>query len=171
MPSRGWRNDRSLDFQCRREVPLQSNQARNEDCKDSRAFLARYQQRGNPVILVRHDIAECVRNDFPEFEIEASVIHQVRSVDRLPRLADIFDTVVLHPCLNDQTDVLSTIARKDTIRRFANAGCMAEVVRSPCMYQGQQGLSGAVGVTTAGRPEDAIEQISSTLPVALVVPP
>ena len=123
-----WMYDHGIGYR----IPLQTIQASYEDYKDSRAFLARYHQRGNSVILVRHDIAEWVRNDFPEFEIEASVIHQVRSVDRLPRLADIFDIVVLHPCLNDQVEVLSTIEHKDRIRLFANAGCMYRCPTMEC---------------------------------------
>ena len=42
---------------------------------------------------------------------------------------------------------------------------------APATATAQQGLSGAVGVATAGRPEVAVEQTNSTLPVALVVPP
>ncbi|MCX7180883.1 MAG: hypothetical protein NTX56_19650 [Proteobacteria bacterium] len=123
-----WMYDQGIGYR----IPLQSIQATYEDYKESKAFLAKYHQRGNSVILVRHDIAEWVRNDFPEFEIEASVIHQVRTVDRLPRLDEIFDIVVLHPCLNDQADVLSTIERKDRIRLFANAGCMYRCPTMEC---------------------------------------
>ena len=113
-------------------IPLQSIQADLKDYQDSRKFLEKYHRPGNSVILVRHDLAKWIRQDFPEFEIEASVIHQIRSVDRIPTLADIFDIVVLHPELNDQVDELGAIQHKDRIRLFANAGCMYRCPTMEC---------------------------------------
>jgi hypothetical protein len=123
-----WMYDHDIGYR----IPLQTIQANYDDYKESRAFLEKYHRPGNSVILVRHDIAEWVRNDFPDFEIEASVIHQVRAVERLPRLDEIFDIVVLHPSLNDQFDVLATIENKDRIRLFANAGCMYRCPTMEC---------------------------------------
>ncbi len=123
-----WMYDHDIGYR----IPLQSIQANFQDYKDSRKFLEKYHRPGNSVILVRHDLAEWIRQDFPEFEIEASVIHQIKSVERIPQLEDIFDIVVLHPSLNDQADVLATIQNKDKIRLFANAGCMYRCPTMEC---------------------------------------
>lgn len=127
----GWMYDHGIGYR----IPLQTIQATFEDYQESKPFLAKYHRPGNSVILVRHDMAEWVRNDFPDYEIEASVIHQVRTVDRLPRLEEIFDIVVLHPCLNDEAEVLASIADKSRIRLFANAGCMYRCPTMEC-YKG-----------------------------------
>jgi hypothetical protein len=124
----GWMYEHNIGYR----IPLQSIQADYRDYQESKPFLARYHRPGNSVILVRHDLAEWIRNDFPDFEIEASVIHQVRSLDRLPRLERIFDIVVLHPSLNDETELLASVADKKRIRLFANAGCMYRCPTMEC---------------------------------------
>lgn len=113
-------------------IPLQNIVATREDYEKSRPFLERYHRKGNSVITVRAEMAKWVRADFPLFEIEASVINQVRSVDKLPQFFENFDIVVLHPSLNDYPEELLKIDRKDRIRLFVNAGCMYKCPTMEC---------------------------------------
>ena len=123
-----WMYDHGIGYR----IPLQSIQATFADYKESRAFLAKYHRAGNSVIVVRHDLAKWIRQDFPEFEIEASVIHRIRSICQITRLSEIFDIIVLHPSFNDQIDVLAAIPDKDRIRLFANAGCLYRCPTMEC---------------------------------------
>jgi len=113
-------------------IPLQNIIATRGDYEQSRPFLEKYHRKGNSVITVRHDLAKWIRNDFPLFEIEASVINQVRTIDKIPAFLDTFDVVVLHPSLNDHPDELSKIEEKSRIRLFVNAGCMYKCPTMEC---------------------------------------
>jgi hypothetical protein len=126
-----WMYDHDVGYR----IPLQSIQATYADYQESKGFLAKYHRPGNSVILVRHDLAEWIRQDFPDYEIEASVIHRVRSIDRLPRLSRLFDIIVLHPAMNDEIETLAAIADKTRIRLFANAGCLYKCPTMEC-YKG-----------------------------------
>jgi hypothetical protein len=124
----GWMYDHGIAYR----IPLQNIVATRADYEESKPFLRKYHRKGNSVITVRHELARWIREDFPLFEIEASVINQVRSLDKLPQFLDTFDVVVLHPSLNDYSDQLATIEDKSRIRLFVNAGCMYKCPTMEC---------------------------------------
>lgn len=115
-----WMYDNGIGYR----IPLQNLVANRRDYELARPFLKKYHRPGNSVITVRAEMARWVKEDFPDFEVEASVINQVRTLDKLPEFLENFDVVVLHPILNDDLEGLATIADKNRIRLFVNAGCM-----------------------------------------------
>jgi len=123
-----WMYDNGIGYR----IPLQNIVASREDYEASKPFLAKYHRKGNSVITVRAELAKWVREDFPLFEVEASVINQVRTLDKLPGFLEKFDVVVLHPIMNDDLEGLATIADKSRVRLFVNAGCMYQCPTMEC---------------------------------------
>lgn len=123
-----WLYDRGIGYR----IPLQNLLSTRADYEQSRAFLDRHHRAGNSVIVVRDEMAGWVRSDYPLFEIEASVILQVRNTDRLEGLLKSYDVVVLHPELNDRPEELAAIPDKRRIRLFVNAGCMYQCPTMEC---------------------------------------
>lgn len=104
-------------------LPLSSTLCKREHYEKSFSFLEKYHRAGNSVIVTRNDLAMWIREDFPLYEIEASVIKDFKTIDQIESAFDIFDTVVLHGSLNTDIELLSAISQKDRIRLFLNMGC------------------------------------------------
>jgi hypothetical protein len=56
-------------------IPLQNIVASREEYVASKTFLAKYHRKGNSVIIARAKLAKWIHEDFPLFEVEASVIN------------------------------------------------------------------------------------------------
>ncbi|GAB6039428.1 hypothetical protein [Endothiovibrio diazotrophicus] len=123
-----WMYDHGIGYR----IPLQTSLLNRADYLRNQPFLARYHRKGNSVIVTHTDLAQWIREDFPDYEIEASVINRITSVDDLDAWFRIYDVVVLHPRLNTKRDELATIAAKQRIRLFANAGCMYRCPTMEC---------------------------------------
>ncbi|NIK89796.1 hypothetical protein FHS83_003114 [Rhizomicrobium palustre] len=123
-----WMYDNGIGYR----IPLQNIVTSREEYLSSKPFLAKYHRKGNSVIVARAELARWIREDFPDFELEASVINQVRTLDKLSSFLENYDVVVLHPIMNDDLAGLSTIADKSRIRLFVNAGCMYQCPTMEC---------------------------------------
>lgn len=104
-------------------LPLSNHHVTREEYERNRAFLARYHRRGNSVITTAEQLASWVRADFPDYEIEASVIKELDTHEKIARSLEVYDTVVLPMRLNLDLEFLGSLAPKGRITLFANAGC------------------------------------------------
>ena len=104
-------------------IPLTNNYAEIDGYKQYRGFLEKYHRPGNSVIIVNDDLARWIREDFPGYKVEASIIKNIKSYDRIDTALKIYDTVVLPTSLNENLDFLSKINAKERITLFAYAGC------------------------------------------------
>jgi hypothetical protein len=104
-------------------LPLSNHHASREEYESSRALLERHHRRGNSVIVQKDEMARWIRRDYPEYEIEASVIKEVDTHDGVRRALETYDTVVLPMRLTQDLAFLERIEEKSRIRLFANAGC------------------------------------------------
>ncbi|MGR8934573.1 MAG: hypothetical protein ACU837_09330 [Gammaproteobacteria bacterium] len=104
-------------------LPLSNHHVSREEYERYGEFLDRYHEAGNSVIVVRDELAQWIREDFPRYEIEASVIKDVDTHDKLQRALELYDTVVLPMRLNLDPDFLLRIREKKRITLFANGGC------------------------------------------------
>lgn len=104
-------------------IPLTNHDAELEEYKRYRPMLAKYHRPINSVIVTNDDLAQWIRSDFPDFDIEASVIKNINNYDKLQASLNFYHTAVLPmPCNQDQP-FLAGIEDKSRIRLFANAGC------------------------------------------------
>lgn len=112
-------NDKGIGLR----IPFTNHNIERQEYEENRALLEKYHARPNSVIVTNDDLARWVRQDFPDYSIEASVIKNITSLRKLQSALELYDTVVLPMILNYKHDFLKSIEDKDRIRLFANAGC------------------------------------------------
>jgi hypothetical protein len=104
-------------------LPLSNHQATREEYERVVPLLDRHHERGNSVITVKDELARWIRADFPAYEIEASVIKDVNSHEKLEAAFELYDTVVLPMRFCQDLEFLDRISEKRRVTLFANAGC------------------------------------------------
>lgn len=104
-------------------IPFTNHTIERVEYEANRGLLKKYHAQVNSVIVTNDDLARWIRQDFPDYAIEASVIKNITSMRKLQPALDIYDTVVLPMTVNYEHGFLKSIEDKDRIRLFANAGC------------------------------------------------
>jgi len=104
-------------------IPFTNHYATKEEYIENREFLEKYHKKGNAVIATNDDLARWIRQDFPKYRIEASVIKNINTHAKIVEAMEIYDTVVLPMRLNQDLDFLKKAKNKKRITLFANAGC------------------------------------------------
>ena len=108
-------------------IPLTNKLVSREDYEQERPFLEMHHREGNSVIVVRETLAQWIRQDFPLYKIEASVIRETDTAEKLLKALEVFDTIVPLPePFNTNYALLDSFPKdiKARIRLFLNAGCM-----------------------------------------------
>ena len=104
-------------------LPLTNHHASREEYEASIPFLEKHYRAGNAIIVTNDNLAGWLREDFPDYHLEASVIKNIQSLVKIEKAARIYDTVVLPMHCNQDEAFLKSIEDKSMIRLFANAGC------------------------------------------------
>lgn len=66
-------------------IPLTNNFVIHEEYETNFCFLEKYHRTVNSVILVNDDIANWIREYFPKYRIEASIIKNIDNARRLDK--------------------------------------------------------------------------------------
>ncbi|MCZ4336391.1 hypothetical protein [Shewanella colwelliana] len=104
-------------------IPLTNHFATKAEFDDNRGLLAKYHHSRNSIICTNDDLAYWIKQEFPDYDIEASVIKNLTKAEQIEEGLALYDTVVLPMVLNDDDELLTHLKQKDRIRLFANAGC------------------------------------------------
>lgn len=104
-------------------IPLTNHFATKAEFDVNREFLKKYHKPKNSIICTNDDLAYWIKQEFPDYDIEASVIKNLTKIEQIEEAFSIYDTVVLPMVLNDDDGLLNSLQNKDRIRLFANAGC------------------------------------------------
>ncbi|MCC7413591.1 MAG: hypothetical protein IT495_18405 [Gammaproteobacteria bacterium] len=104
-------------------LPLSNHFVHREEYEQNRALLAKYHNPLNSVIVTNDDLATWVREEFPDYRIDASVIKNINKLDKLDKALAVYDGVVLPMSANEDDAFLASIVAKHRITLFANAGC------------------------------------------------
>jgi hypothetical protein len=104
-------------------LPLTNHHASREEYEADIPFLEKYYRPGNAIIVTNDNLARWIKKDFPDYHLEASVIKNIQSLDKIEKAAKIYGTVVLPMSCNEDETFLKSIEDKSIIRLFANAGC------------------------------------------------
>jgi collagenase-like PrtC family protease len=91
--------------------------------EQNRPLLQKYHAPCNSIIATNDDLARWVRQDFPKYRIDASVIKNIKTHRKIEQALNLYDSIVLPMRLNEDLDFLEKIEAKDRITLFANAGC------------------------------------------------
>lgn len=104
-------------------IPFTNHNIERQEYEANRELLVKYHMQINSVIVTNDDLARWIRQDFPDYDIEASVIKNITSIRKLQAALEIYDTVVLPMPVNYKHELLKSIEDKNRVRLFANAGC------------------------------------------------
>lgn len=104
-------------------LPMSNHYVERNEYLDNQRLLAKYHRPGNSIICTNDDLAQWIRDDFPDYRLDASVIKNIRSLDKLEAAMTLYDSVVLPMSMNEDLEFLESIENKDQVTLFANAGC------------------------------------------------
>ncbi len=104
-------------------LPMTNHYVERDEYLDNKRLLKKYHKPGNSVICTHDELAQWIRDDFPDYRLDASVIKNVKSVEKIEEAWELYDSVVLPMSLNEDLEFLEKLEDKDKITLFANAGC------------------------------------------------
>ncbi|MFV1998187.1 MAG: hypothetical protein ACC641_09275 [Acidiferrobacterales bacterium] len=104
-------------------LPMSNHFAEREEYENNRPLLQKYHRPCNSVIVTNDDLARWIQQDFPKYHVDASVIKNINTHQKIEKALKLYDSVVLPMNLNEDFEFLEKIEAKDRITLFANAGC------------------------------------------------
>ena len=104
-------------------LPMTNHYVEREEYLENKPLLQKYHQPGNSIICTNDELAQWIRDDFPDYRLDASVIKNVKSREKIEDAWELYDSVVLPMSMNEDLEFLETLEDKDKITLFANAGC------------------------------------------------
>ncbi len=104
-------------------LPMSNHVTERREYKLSKWLLRKYHRPCNSIICTNDDLAQWIREDFPEYRIDASVIKNLKSHEKIAKAMELYDSVVLPMPVNENLEFLAEIEEKDKVTLFANAGC------------------------------------------------
>lgn len=113
-------------------IPMSNHYVDREEYEHNKGLLARYQRQCNSIITTNDDLARWIRQDFPKYRLDASVIKNIKSYKKIDEALELYDSVVLPMRLNEDLEFLEKIEAKDRIVLFANAGCALTCTSKLC---------------------------------------
>ena len=104
-------------------LPMSNHFVEREEYESNLPLLQKYYRPCNSIIVTNDELARWIRQDFPEYKIDASVIKNVKTHRKINETLELYDSVVLPMRLNEDLDFLEKVEAKDRVTLFANAGC------------------------------------------------
>ena len=104
-------------------LPMSNHHVHEGEYEENLPLFDKYHREGNSVICTNDDLARWLRRDFPEFRLDASVIKNITSNEKIDEAMALYDSIVLPMSMNEDFDFLEQIRDKDKVTLFANAGC------------------------------------------------
>ena len=104
-------------------IPMSNHNVDRKEYRLNLWLLRKYHEPGNSIICTNDDLARWIREDFPDYRIDASVIKNLKTHRKIEAAMDLYDSVVLPMPVNEDLEFLKEIRNKDKITLFANTGC------------------------------------------------
>jgi len=116
------------------KLPLTTKVFTEASYKDSKFLLKAYHREGNAILTGTDVLADRIKNDYPKYQIEASAVFDITTQVKLDKKvsSNLYDTIVLPICMNDDISFLKNIKDKDQIRLFMNAECSYTCPQKVC---------------------------------------
>ena len=125
-----WLYDKGIGL----KIPLTNKFISDKWYKESKPFLEQYHRKGNAIITATDELAKHIKNDFPDYQIEASCIQDIVTAEKLKKKISlgVYDTIVLPIHMNDDIKFLKSIKDKKIIRLFLNVECSYTCPKKVC---------------------------------------
>jgi hypothetical protein len=104
-------------------LPMSNHYVEYDEYKENKPIFRKYHREGNSIIATNDNLAKWIRQDFPDYRIDASVIKNIKTLEKIEEAMALYDSVVLPMPVNKDLTFLESIRDKDKITLFANAGC------------------------------------------------
>jgi hypothetical protein len=91
--------------------------------RESWSLLEAHHKSGNSIICANDELAVRLKRDFPLYELKASIIKEIDSLDKVNRALDLYHALTLPMDRNDDDDFLHSLPEKHRIILFGNANC------------------------------------------------
>ena len=116
------------------KLPLTNKFITIDQYKESKPFLKQYHRKGNAILTATDTLAKYIKQDFPDYEIEASCIQDIVTTKNLKKKISLglYDTIVLPIHMNDDIKFLKSIKDKKIIRLFLNVECSYSCPKKIC---------------------------------------
>ena len=147
-------------------IPMSNHYVEREEYEQNLSLLRKYHRLGNSIICTNDDLARWIREDFPDFRIDASVIKNIRTHGKIEEAMELYDSVVLPMPLNEDLKFLGRIEDKDKITLFANAGCALTCpsrICYPSISKANKGQGGEFKCSQALKDRDTLGMVDFPL--------
>lgn len=104
-------------------IPCSNHFVTEKEYENNIHFLEKYCRKGNSVICTNDLLAQWIRRDFPDYQLEGSILKEIDTHGKIEKALELYDTVILPMNLNYHTEFLSSLRTKERITLFGNAGC------------------------------------------------
>jgi hypothetical protein len=104
-------------------IPFTNHYVSKEEYEKYKPLLEKYHKKGNSIIITNDDFVKWIKADFPLYKIEASILKEIDSLEKINKALELYDTIVLPMNVNYNTKLLNSIKEKNRITLFGNAGC------------------------------------------------
>ena len=104
-------------------IPMSNHYVEFREYRLNNWLLRKYHHKGNSIIVTNDELAKWIRQDFPDYRLDASVIKNLKTHEKIEEAFELYDSVVLPMHINEDTEFLRQIRDKSKITLFANAGC------------------------------------------------
>jgi len=104
-------------------IPMSNHFVERSEYEQNQSLLERYHNSLNSIIVTNDDLARWIREDFPSYTLDGSVIKNIKTHKKIEEALELYNAVVLPMKLNEDLGFLDDIKQKDKIILFANAGC------------------------------------------------
>ena len=113
-------------------IPMTNHFVEREEYEQNLPLLEKYHSPLNSIIVTNDTLAEWIRQDFPHYQLDASVIKNIKTLKKIDKALELYDSVVLPMKINEDLEFLETIEVKEKIILFANAGCALTCTSKLC---------------------------------------
>lgn len=104
-------------------LPLTSLYYTLESYDESKFILEKYHNTFNTIICTSDELAVRISDDFPYYTLEASVIKNIDTQEKITEALELYDTVILPTKYGTELDVLGAFEPKNRLRVFTAGGC------------------------------------------------
>jgi hypothetical protein len=104
-------------------IPITNHFVDRAEYDRNHRLFRKYHRKGNALIIHNDALVPWVRQDFPLYTIEASMLKFLNSYDKIRKALELYDTVVLPMDLTENHEFLKGVPDKERITLFGNGGC------------------------------------------------
>jgi hypothetical protein len=113
-------------------IPFTNHFVTEKEYQKNRKILDKYHNKGNSIIVTNDTLAHWIKRDYPLYQVEASLLKEVKTIEDINHALGIYDTVVLPMNLNSHHELLKKIEQKNRITLFGNGGCALSCPKRIC---------------------------------------